>query len=45
MVIDVKILYDSFHREGVGSSVVDKKISLEVRVMKERFLSLGGSLR
>ena len=45
MVTDAKALYDSFHREGVGSSVVDKRVSLEVRVMKERLLSLGGSLR
>ena len=45
MVTDAKALYDSFHREGVGSSVVDKKVSLEARVMKERLLSLGGSLR
>ena len=45
MVTDAKALYDSFHREGYGNSVVDKRVSLEVRVMKERLLALGGSLR
>ena len=45
MVTDAKALYDSFHREGYGTSVVDKRVSLEVRVMKERLLALGGSLR
>ena len=39
------ISYDSYHRKGVGSSVVDKRVSLEIRVMKDRLTSLGGSLR
>ena len=45
MVTDAKALYDSFHREGYSNSVVDKRVSLEVKVMKERLLALGGSLR
>ena len=45
MVTDAKALFDSFHREGFGLSVVDKRVSLEVRVMKERLLALGGALR
>ena len=48
MVTDAKALYDSFHREGYGNSVVDKRVSLEVKVMKElkeRLLTLGGNLR
>ena len=45
MVTDAKALYDSFHREGYSNSVVDKRVSLEVRVMKERLLALGGNLR
>lgn len=44
MVTDAKALFDSFHREGFGLSVVDKRVSLEVRVMKERLLALGGAL-
>ena len=40
-----KALYDSFHREGMNSSVVDKRVSLEIRVMKERVTELNGSLR
>ena len=45
MVTDAKALYDSFHREGYSNSVVDKRVSLEVKVMKERLLALGGNLR
>ena len=45
MITDAKALYDSFHREGYSSSVVDKRVSLEVKVMKERLLALGGNLR
>ena len=36
MVTDAKALFDSYHREGVSSSVVDKRVSLEIRVMKDR---------
>ena len=42
---DAKALYDSYHREGISSSVIDKRVSLEIRVMKERMECLGGSLR
>ena len=45
MVTDAKALFDSFHREGGCSSVVDRRVSLEVMVLKERLLQLGGSLR
>ena len=45
LVTDAKALYDSYHREGISSSVVDKRVSLEIRVMKERMECLGGGLR
>ena len=45
MVTDAKALYDAFHRESASSSVVDKRVSLEIRVMKERLLELGGILK
>ena len=45
MVTDAKALYDSYHREGVSSTVVDKRVSLEIRVMKERLQQLNGKLR
>ena len=45
LITDAKALYDSYHREGISSSVIDKRISLEVRVMKERTQDIGGSLR
>ena len=32
MVTDAKALFDSYHREGVSSSVVDKRVSLEIRI-------------
>ena len=44
MVTDAKALYDSYHREGVSSSVIDKRVSLEIRVMK-MMEELGGQLR
>ena len=45
MITDAKALYDAFHREGASSSVVDKRVSLEIRAMKERLLELGGNLK
>ena len=45
LITDAKALYDSYHREGISSSVVDKRVSLEIRVMKERLEELSGSLR
>ena len=45
MITDAKALYDSYHREGFGTSVIDKRVSLEVRVVKERLQALGGQLR
>ena len=45
LVTDAKALYDSYHREGISSSLIDKRVSLEIRVMKERMECLGGSLR
>ena len=39
MITDATALYDSFHREATSSSVMDK------RVMKERLLELGGTLK
>ena len=45
MVTDAKALYDSYHREGASGTVVDKRVSLEIRVMKERLQELNGRLR
>ena len=45
LITDAKALYDSYHREGTTSSVVDRRISLEIRVMKERLQELGGILK
>ena len=45
LITDAKALCDSYHREGIGSSVVDKRVCLEIRVMKERLEELSGSLR
>ena len=45
LITDAKALYDSYHREGISSSVVDKRVCLEIRVMKERLEELSGSLR
>ena len=45
VITDAKALYDSYHREGTTSSVVDRRVSLEIRVMKERLQELGGILK
>ena len=45
LVTDAKALYDSYHRESLISSVTDRRISLEIRVVKEQLQSLGGNLR
>eukprot|EP00913_Durusdinium_trenchii_P003738 g3460.t1 len=45
MVTDAKALYDAYHREATSSAVVDKRVSLEIRVMKERLQELGGLLK
>ena len=44
-MVTAKALYDSYHCEGFGTSVIDKRVSLEVRVVKERLQALGGQLR
>ena len=45
MITDAKALYDSYHREGLGGNVTDKRTGLEIRVTKERLQSLGGSFK
>ena len=45
LVTDAKALYDSYHREGLGGSVVDKRTALEVQVIKQCLTSLQGQLR
>ena len=45
MVTDAKALFDLYHREGVSSSVVDKRVSPEIKVMKDRLSAMGGTLR
>ena len=45
LITDAKALFDSYHRESIVSSVTDRRISLEIRVVKEQMVSLGGTLR
>ena len=45
LVTDAKALYDSFHRDGFGTGLTDRRTALEVKVIKEGLQSLGGSLR
>ena len=45
LVTDAKALYDSYFREGSTSSITDKRIGLEVQVMKERLQDLGGTMK
>ena len=45
LVTDAKALYDSYHRESVASSVTDRRIALEIRVIKELVMELKGELR
>ena len=45
MVSDAKALYDAYHRESASSSVIDKRVSLEIRVMKERLQEIDGVLK
>ena len=41
LITDAKALFDSYHRESLVSSVTDRRISLEIRVVKEQMESLG----
>ena len=45
MITDAKALYDSYHREGIGGNVTDKRTGLEIRVTKERLQGLDGSFK
>ena len=46
MTTDAKALYDSYNKEGLtGSSSVDKRTSLEIRIGKEQLQALGGVLK
>ena len=45
MVTDAKALYDAYHGESASSSVIDKRVSLEIRVMKERLQEIDGVLK
>ena len=45
LITDAKALFDSYHRESIVSWVTDRRISLEIRVVKEQMMSLGGTLR
>ena len=45
MVTDAKALYDSYHREGAGGSLVDKRVGLEIKVVKDRLQQLDGCLK
>ena len=44
LITDAKALFDSFHRDGY-SSVTDKRTALEVLVLKEQMLALGGGMK
>ena len=45
MITDAKALYDSYHREGLGGGVTDKRTGLEIRVTKERLGDLDGTFK
>lgn len=45
LVTDAKALYDSYRRESLVSSVTDRRVSLEIRVVKEQMQALNGNLR
>ena len=45
MITDAKALYDSYKEGLTGSSSVDKRTSLEIRVGKEQLQALGGVLK
>ena len=45
MVTDAKALYDAYYRESASSSFIDKRVSLEIRVMKERLQEIDGVLK
>ena len=45
VITDAKALYDSYHREGISGSLTDKRVGLEVCVVKERLEDLGGSFK
>ena len=45
LVTDAKALYDSYHRESLISSATDRRISLEIRVVKEQLQSVAGTMR
>ena len=45
MITDAKAVFDSYHREALVSNVTDRRSSLEIRVVKEQFQALGGTLR
>ena len=45
MITDAKALYDSYHRESLISNVIDRRSSLEIRVVNEPIGSLGGTMR
>ena len=39
-----KALYDFYHREGAGGSLVHKRVGLEIKVVKDRLQQLDGCL-
>eukprot|EP00435_Cladocopium_sp_Y103_P010330 s1562_g2.t1 len=46
LITDAKALYDSYHKESLaGSSSVDKRTGLEIRVAREQVSSLNGTLK
>ena len=45
LVTDAKALYDSYHRETLISSATDRRISLEIRVVKQQLQSVAGTMR
>lgn len=46
LITDAKALYDSHHKEGCSTSTsIDRRTSLEIRVMKEQLMSLQGEFR
>ena len=45
LITDAKALYDGYHRESLSSGLTDKRIGLEIRVLREGLEALGGRLK
>ena len=44
-ITDAKALYDSYHRETVSANLTDRRVALEILVVKQLMTDLSGELR